>query len=151
MASEPGPPEKTGQPPARAPMPKRTKKKLVIVSVAVVAAAVILFWGWSSNGQVYLDVATLVDESSDGVPNKYAGETLEVRGVVSGWSGADDLEFILVDQLDANKTISVTMSGAYPEGFENLKPVVVTGELSPELPLSLNATDVTVSCSSKGY
>lgn len=146
--------EATRQAPAQAQpsrrMSKRTKKKLLVATVLVVAAVVLLFWGWSSAGRDYMTVRELVDQSADGIPAKYAGKPVEIRGKVTSWSGSpDDSSFTLVDDVDPSKTIGVTMNGSLPEGFENLVPVVVKGVLASDPPLRITASEITVGCASK--
>lgn len=140
----------TAQQPVGRPASRRRRKKLILVGIVVVVAVVILFWGWSSTGREYMSVGALVDQSAEGVPTKYAGKLVEVKGVVAGWDGtAEDLSFALVDEKDPNKSVEVTVNGTLPAGFENGKTVVVKGVLSPDLPLRIAASEITVGCASK--
>lgn len=136
--------------PERRPLSRRRKKKMMIAALVIVVALVILFWGWSSTGRSYLGVSTILDSSTTSVPAKYVGKTVEVQGIVTGWSGdMSAMNFKLADKVDATKSMNVTMAGTLPEGFENGKTVVVKGELNPTLPLLLTATEITVGCASK--
>lgn len=130
------------------PMSARRKKKLVVATIVIAVALVVIIWGWSSTGGSFVEVSLIVDSSSTSVPEKYLGK-LDLRGVVSEWSGGADLEFVLLDAEDSSKSISITVSGTIPEGFENGKTVVAKGYLDESLPLHMNATEITVGCSSK--
>lgn len=129
-------------------MSVRQKKKLILaVSVFAIAVAII-FWGWSSTGNnAYLNVGTLVDNADNGGNSEYIGDTIEIRGTVTNWTG--NLTFELADFEDPNKTIDIVMHGAIPEGFEHGKSVVVIGELRDSPPLTVDATGITVGCASK--
>lgn len=143
-------PEGTSEAPEKRPLSRRRKKKMMIAALVIVVALVILFWGWSSTGRSYLGVSTLVDSSATSIPAKYVGKSIEVQGVVSGWSGgAGATSFKLVDKEAANKSMDVTMTGTLPAGFENGKTVVVKGELRSVPPLLLTASEITVGCASK--
>lgn len=137
---------------AKKRMPRRRKKKMIIAIVAVVAALVVVFWGWSTTGaRNYLQVGTLVDAASGGsVPDEYLNRTIEVQGKIVGWSGdTGDLNFSLADRGNSNKTIRVTLVGALPGEFENLKNAVVKGQLDQTLPLRLVASEVTLGCAAR--
>ena len=138
------------QPPSVAakPMTKRRKKKILIVMAVIAVALVVVFWGWSSTGGSYISVSEVVEKSTSSIPAEYSG-IIEIRGVVSSWSGPSDVAFVLADEHNSADTISVTMTGTYPAGFENGKPVVAKGSLDSNLPLHLTASSITVGCSSK--
>lgn len=138
------------QPPSavKKPSSKRRKKRILIVAVVIVVALVIVFWGWSATGGEYLSVSEIVEDCTTSIPENYQG-TIEVKGIVSSWSGLTDTEFVIADEQVSSDTISVTMSSAYPSGFENGKPVVVKGMLDAALPLHLTASSISVGCSSK--
>jgi cytochrome c-type biogenesis protein CcmE len=143
-------PESASEAPEKRPLTRRRKKKIMITAIVIIVALVILFWGWSSTGRSYLGVGTLVDSSATSIPAKYVGKSVEVQGVVSGWSGGSGaMSFKLVDMGDATKSMNVTMTGPLPEGFENGKTVVAKGELGSALPLLLTASEITVGCASK--
>lgn len=143
-------PESASEAPEKRPLSRRRKKKIMIAALVIIVALVILFWGWSSTGRSYLGVGTLVDSSATSVPAKYVGKSVEVQGIVSGWSGGSGaMSFKLVDKEDATKSMDVTMTGTLPEGFENGKTVVAKGELRSTLPLLLAASEITVGCASK--
>ena len=145
MVSEQPSPE-----PAKRPMSRRQKRKLVLAGLVIVVAAVIVLWGWSSTGRTYLGIASLVDQSQTSVPQQYVNKTIEIQGIVVEWSGSvTDTTFKLVDRVDANKSVEVVMIGAFPSGFDNGKTVVAKGQLSDSLPLTLTATEMTVGCASK--
>lgn len=135
------------------PMSRRRKRKLILAVIVIAAVLVIVLWGWSATGREFLGVGSLVQDinSTDppSVPAKYQGKSIEVQGVVKDWSGGTDMEFTLVDKLDASKTIGVEMHGAMPEGFDNGKTVVVKCTLDDSSPLTLQATGITVGCASK--
>jgi cytochrome c-type biogenesis protein CcmE len=130
------------------PLSARRKKKLLIVVIVVAIALVVIIWGWSSTGGSFIEVSSVVDASTASVPDKYLGK-IDIRGVVSEWSGGSDLDFKLVDTADPSKSLGVTMTGTLPEGFENGKTVVANGYLNESLPLHLTATEITVGCASK--
>ena len=130
------------------PMSARRKKKFVIAAIVIAVAFVVIIWGWSSTGGSFVDVSSIVDSSTTSVPEKYLGK-IDIRGVVSEWSGGADLDFELVDDEDSSKSISITMAGTMPEGFENGKTVVAKGYLDESLPLHMNANAITVGCASK--
>jgi len=143
-------PESASEAPEKRPLSRRRKKKLMITAIVIIVALVILFWGWSSTGRSYLGVGTLVDSSATSIPAEYVGKSVEVQGIVSGWSGSSGaMSFKLVDMGDATKSMNVTMTGPLPEGFENGKTVVAKGELGSALPLLLTASEITVGCASK--
>ena len=145
MASDTPPPE-----PARRPISRRQKRKLIVAGLVIAVAAVIVLWGWSATGQSYLGISTLVSESQTSVPLKYANKTIELQGIVSDWSGTvTDTDFKLVDKVDATKSIEVVMIGTFPAGFDNGKTVAAKGQLADTLPLTLTATEMTVGCASK--
>jgi len=151
MASQEAEPnQKPGEAPAKR-MSKRRQRKLLITVGIIVVALVIVFWGWSSTGaKNYTQVRALVDASSGGTLTQYMNRTLEVQGVVTGWAGgASDLNFILADKTEPNKTISVILAGTLPAEFSNGKTAVVKGELGDSLPLTLHATEITLGCASK--
>lgn len=152
MASEQGAGEEAPVPATQDAQPRkmsvRRRRKLLIAVIVVVVALVVIIWGWSSTGGSFVDVSTIVDASTTAVPAKYLGK-IDVRGVVSDWSGSSDLEFKLVDGADSSKSIAITLTGSFPEGFEVGKTVVATGSLDDSLPLHMNATGITVGCSSK--
>jgi cytochrome c-type biogenesis protein CcmE len=132
-------------------MSRRRRRKLLVVLLVVAVAFVIVFWGWSSTGRDFLGVGTLVDDTyavdPPAIPSKYLARTIEVQGNVADWySGAN---FTLVDKADPSKSIAVHMLGAFPEGFEIGKTVVVKGTLDSTLPLTMQATEITVGCASK--
>lgn len=138
--------------PTRRPMSRRRRRNLVIAIIVVAVALVIVFWGWSATGQEFMQVSSLVDQFniSGTLPSQNVNRTLEIQGTVSGWNGSiSDHEFQLVDRGDSSKWINVTMSSAYPSGFEDNKAVVVTGTFADASELKLTATKVTVGCASK--
>ncbi|OGS44089.1 MAG: hypothetical protein A3K76_00655 [Euryarchaeota archaeon RBG_13_57_23] len=130
------------------PMSARRKRKLAVAAVVIAVALIVIVWGWSTTGGSFVDVSQIVDSSAASVPEKYLGK-IDIRGVVSEWSGGTALEFDLVDTEDATKSISITMTGTMPEGFENGKTVVAKGYLDESLPLHMTATEITVGCASK--
>jgi cytochrome c-type biogenesis protein CcmE len=129
-------------------MSARKKRRILIAVLVIALGMVVIVWGWSSTGGSFLEVSSIVDSSSNSVPEKYLGR-IDVRGVVTEWSGADDLEFRLADVEDSSKSIRVTMTATLPEGFENGKTVVARGFLDESLPLHLTAAEITVGCASK--
>lgn len=147
MGSEPGEPVKTTEPmpqPAR-PMSRRRKRKLVIVSLVVIAALAFVFWGWSSTGGSFVSVSSVTAD-----PGHYVGDTVEVQGIVSGWSGDPaDMHFKLVDKANASFVVDVNMSGTFPAGFENGKTVVVKGVVEDTPSVRILATGISVGCASK--
>ena len=152
MASEEAPqePEHVEDPKVIQPRPMslRRKKRLAVATIVIVVALVVIIWGWSSTGGSFVEVSLIVDSSTTSVPEKYLGK-LDLRGIVSEWSGGADLDFELLDAEDSSKSISITASGTIPEGFENGKTVVAKGYLDESLPLHMNATEITVGCASK--
>lgn len=154
MTTEPAPreePAEKAEPPQARRMSRRRRKKLVIALVVVAVALIVVFWGWSSTGNNFLSVSTLVNESQAGgspaVPAQYLNKTVEVQGNVANWYNTSN--FVLVDKVDPNKTIAVHMVGTFPEGFEIGKTVVVKGTLNSTLPLTIQASEITVGCASK--
>lgn len=136
--------------PTKRPMSRRRKRKLVLAGLVIVVAAVIVLWGWNSAGRSFTGIATLVNESQTSIPQKYINRTIEIQGIVSGWSGSvTDAGFQLVDKVDGTKSIEVVMTGTFPAGFDNGKTVVAKGQLSASLPLTFTATELTVGCASK--
>jgi len=136
--------------PAKRPMSRRQKRKLVISVLVIAIAAVVVFWGWNSTGKSYPGIASLVSESQSSVPSKYFNKTIELQGIVADWSGSvNDTDFKLVDKADATKSIDVNMMGIYPADFDNGKTIVAKGELASSLPLRLSASAITIGCSSK--
>lgn len=133
------------------PMTRRRKRKLMLVAMVVVIAAIVVLWGWSATGaKNYLQVASIVDDSSGGtVPAKYLNRTIEVQGVILNWVGLGDLNFSLADKSDSLKSIRVELVGPLPSEFANGKTAVVKGELGTDLPLILTATEVTMGCASR--
>ena len=145
MASEQTEPKTDPQPQPIRPMSRRRKRKLVIVSFVIIAAAVFVLWGWSSTGGSFVSVASVTSD-----PGHYAGRTIEVQGVVSGWSGdPSDMDFELVDSDNSACHVSVVMSGALPAGFENGKSVVVKGSVDTMPMMRIVASEITVGCASK--
>lgn len=124
------------------------RRKLLIAGAVIAVAVVVIIWGWSTTGGSFVDVHVIVDSSTTSVPEKYLGR-IDIRGVVSGWSGGESLEFSLLDTEEPTKSIAVTVSGTVPEGFENGKTVVAKGYLDETLPLHMNAIEITVGCASK--
>jgi cytochrome c-type biogenesis protein CcmE len=122
---------------------------LVVIVIAV--AAVVVLWGWSATGaKDYLQVSTLVDDSSGGsIPAKYLNKSIEVQGVVVGWEGYSDMNFSLADKSDSIKTIQVELVGALPSEFANGKTAVVKGDLEGSLPLKIVASEITIGCASR--
>jgi cytochrome c-type biogenesis protein CcmE len=148
--------EKPMEPPAATavapkPMSRRKKRKLIVALIVIAAALVVIFWGWSTTGTNFLGVGSLVDESNltnpQTVPAKYADKVVETQGVVDSWYGGQD--FVLVDKDDSGKNITVHMQGTFPEGFAIGKTVVVKGTLDETMPLTMQATEITVGCASK--
>lgn len=152
MESEKSPPGLEGQqgtePVPRRSMSSRRKKKLAIALIIIVVALVVILWGWSSTGGSFVDVSTIVDASAVSVPEKYLGK-MDIRGIVSDWSGGASLDFVLLDSESPTKSISVSVTGTIPEGFENGKTVVAKGYLDESLPLRMTVTEITVGCASK--
>ncbi len=138
-ASQPRPPSSSSR--------RRKRRTLIVLSVIAVALVVVI-WGWSSTGKEFMDVSSLLDGASAD-PQQFVNHTFEIQGVAIGWSGASDLEFVLVDRVDSSRTIEITMNGTYPEGFENNKGVVVTGTLDSVSPPHLTGTGITIGCASK--
>lgn len=127
----------------------RKRRRLLIAIVIITLALVIIFWGWDSTGKSFLEVTSI---SSDATAigtgaSHYVGEYLEVQGNVNSWFGTGN--FTLTDRTNLNDSISVIMNGTLPSGFENGKSVVVKGIVSPGLPVTLRANEVTVGCASK--
>ncbi len=153
MASEGSAPknEPSEPAPSQRPMSRRRQRKMLIAIGVIAVALVVVFWGWSSTGtKNYLQVGTLAGASSGGGLSQYLNQTLEVQGVITGWSGgAGDLNFSLADRVDPNQTIGVVLTGALPAEFSNGKTAVVKGTLEESLPLVLSATEVTLGCASK--
>ncbi|MBU0684472.1 MAG: cytochrome c maturation protein CcmE [Candidatus Thermoplasmatota archaeon] len=148
--------EKPTEPPAEPsaaprPMSRRKKRKLIVAMVVIAATLVVIFWGWSSTGRSFLGVGTLVDESNSTnpptVPAKYADKVIETQGVVDSWYGGQD--FVLMDKDGSGKNLTVHMQGTFPEGFAIGKTVVVRGTLDGTMPLTIQATEITVGCASK--
>ncbi len=143
----------TGPKPAATsrPMTRRRKRKLMLVAMVVVIAAIVVLWGWSATGaKDYLQVSSIVDDSSGGtVPAKYLNKTIEVQGLIVNWSGIGDLNFSLADKSDSLKSIMVELVGSLPSEFANGKTAVVKGELGTNLPLILTGTEVTMGCASR--
>lgn len=133
------------------PMSRRKKRKLMIAIAVIAISLIIVFWGWSSTGaKNYLQAGALVDASSAGGISHYLNRSLEVQGVVTGWSGgAGDLSFELADKSNPNKTIDVDLTGALPAEFANGKTAVVKGEIADTDPLMLSATEITLGCASR--
>jgi len=127
-------------------MSRRRKRKVIVALVVIAAALVVVFWGWSSTGQTYLSVSEIASS-----PSQFSGKAIEVRGVVSGWSGdPGSRNFTLSDTNAALKgNINVTMTGPFPSGFENGKTVGAKGQLDDVPSLHMIATDLTVGCASK--
>lgn len=141
-------PAEDAQPRAPSSSSRRRKRRTLIVLGVIAVALVVVIWGWSSTGKEFTDVSTLV-EAASADPQQYVNRAFEIQGLVTGWSGAADLEFVLADRVDPTKTIDVTMNGTYPEGFENNKGVVVTGRLNSVSPPHLLGTGITIGCASK--
>ncbi len=148
--------EKPTEPPAAPssaprPMSRRKKRKLIVALVVIAATLIVIFWGWSSTGRSFLGVGTLVDESNltnpPVVPAKYADKVIEAQGVVDSWYGGQN--FNLVDKDGSGKNLTVHMLGTFPEGFAIGKTVVVKGTLDGTIPLTIQATEITVGCASK--
>lgn len=154
MASESAP-SAGEQQVAKKPMPKARRNKIILALAVIAVAMVILVWGWSSQGRYYITVSTLVDdvEAEGAIPAKYLDGSIEVMGLVTGWYNDTDSpsfrNFTLVDLDDVNKSVEVTMLGAFPPGFANNVRVIVKGELDSTLPLRIMGISVTVSCPSK--
>jgi len=133
------------------PMSRRKKRKLIIALIVIAAALVVIFWGWSTTGRNFLSVGALVDESNltnpPIVPAKYADKVIEIQGNVDSWYGGQ--EFVLMDKDGSGKSMAVHMQGTFPEGFEIGKTVVVKGTLDGTMPLTMQATEITVGCASK--
>jgi len=128
-------------------MSRRKKRKVLIAVLVIAAALVVVFWGWSSTGgQNYLSVSEISN-----APTLYAGKTIDVKGVVTGWNGdPGSRNFTLSDVGDpASGQISVTMTGSLPSGFENGKTVAAKGQLDSANPIHMQATDLTIGCASK--
>jgi cytochrome c-type biogenesis protein CcmE len=127
-------------------MSRRRKRKVIVALVVIAAALVVVFWGWSSTGQTYLSVSEIANS-----PSQYSGKAIEVRGVVSGWSGdPGSRNFTLSDTNAAlGGNLNVTMTGPLPSGFENGKTVGAKGQLDDVPFLHMIATDLTVGCASK--
>ena len=142
--------KKTAETPPKR-MSKRRQRKLLVTVCIIVVALVVVLWGWSSTGaKNYTQVRAVVDASSGGTLTQYINRTLEVQGVITGWAGgASDLNFILADKTEPNKTISVILAGTLPAEFANGKTAVVKGELEDSIPLTLHATEITLGCASR--
>ncbi len=128
-------------------MSRRRKRKVIVALVVIAAALVVVFWGWSSTGgQNFLSVSAIASS-----PSSYSGKVIEVRGVVSGWSGdPGSRDFTLSDTNPAlGGHINVTMIGTLPSGFENGKTVAAKGQLDSAHLLNMTATELTVGCASK--
>ncbi len=148
--------EKPTEPPAATaaaprPMSRRKKRKLIVAMIVIAAALVVIFWGWSTTGRSFLGVGALVDESNltdpPTLPAKYANKVVEIQGKVDSWYGGQD--FVLMEKDGSGKNITVHMQGTFPEGFEIGKTVVVKGTLDGTMPLTMQATEITVGCASK--
>ncbi len=132
-------------------MSRRKKRKLIFALIVIAAALIVIIWGWSTTGRNFLSVGALVDESNltnpPIVPAKYVNKVIEIQGNVDSWYGGQ--EFILIDKDGSGKSVTVHMLGAFPEGFEIGKTVVVKGTLGGTVPLTMQATEITVGCASK--
>jgi len=128
------------------PMSRRRKKKMVVAIVVIVAALAVVLWGWSSTGGSFVSISSVANN-----PSVYAGKSIEIRGVVSGWNGDPSSRNFTLYDTDAsmNKSLSVTMTGALPSGFENGKTVTAKGQLDGVQSLHFTATDLAVGCASK--
>jgi cytochrome c-type biogenesis protein CcmE len=153
MASEESAPksEPTKSAPSQRPMSRLKRKKMLIAIGVIAVALVVVFWGWSSTGaKDYLQVGTLAAASSGGGLTQYMNQTLEVQGVITGWSGGPgDLNFSLADRVNPNQTIEVHLTGALPAEFSNGKTAVVKGIIEGSQPVVFSATEVTLGCASK--
>lgn len=133
------------------PMSRRKKRKLIVALVVIAATLVVIFWGWSTTGRSFLGVGALVDETNStnppSVPAKYADKVIEIQGVVDAWYGGQD--FILVDKDGSGGNLTVHMQGTFPDGFAIGSTVVVKGTLDATMPLTMQATGITVGCASK--
>ena len=141
-SSEPTEPE----PVARRPMSRRRKRKLLVALIVIVAAVIVVFWGWSSTGGNFVSVSSLV-----GDPSHFTGQTIEIRGIVSGWDGdPGSRNFTMTDSSSSlGKSLNVSMAGTLPSGFENGKTVNVKGQIDDLHPLHFTASEMTVGCASK--
>lgn len=128
------------------PMSRRQKRKMIVALVVIVAALVIVFWGWSSTGGSFVSISSITDN-----PSTYAGKSIEIRGVVSGWNGNPSSRNFTLYDTDAsmNGSLSVTMTGTLPSGFENGKTVTARGQLDGVQSLHFTATELAVGCASK--
>jgi cytochrome c-type biogenesis protein CcmE len=139
-------------PPPRRQAARRRQKRMIIALLVIAVAAVVIFWGWSSTGGDFLSVASIVEETqtTGSVPDQYVGVVVEVRGIISDWNGsASDREFRLYDESEDSIFINVTLTGIFPEGFNNSKSSVVKGQFEDSMPLRLIASDISIGCSSK--
>ena len=114
--------------------------KLIVIIAVIVVVLVILLWGM---------VPEKIYEVSEVTNNKslYDGKEISIKGVVMGWNGTTK-NFTLADAIDLNVTISVTHSGAFPEGFGNNATIVAKGIFRSKL-LHLDSIAIQIGCPSK--
>jgi cytochrome c-type biogenesis protein CcmE len=127
----------------------RKRNRLLIAVIVIAVALVIIFWGWDTTGKTFMEVSPIAsDANAIGTgTSHYVNNYVEVQGNVNNWFGTGN--FTLTDRTNLNDTISVVMNGTLPSGFENGKSVVVKGIISPGLPVTIHANEVTIGCASK--
>jgi cytochrome c-type biogenesis protein CcmE len=114
--------------------------KLIVILAVIAVVLVIVVWGM---------VPEKIYEVSEVTKNKnlYDGKEISIKGVILAWNGTTK-NFTLADAMNTNITISVTHSGAFPEGFGNNATVVVKGIFRSQL-LHMDSIAIQIGCPSK--
>lgn len=122
--------------PAEAPRPRRRmsrrNKRLAVAAVIVIVALVAAFWG--AQPQEFVTPSQLA-----GNPGRYAGQTIQLRGLVTYLNTTDGVFWVGDDIVNVTVTFR-----SLPEAFQVGKEVIVKGQIATVSPLVFAAQEIIV-------
>ena len=126
-------------------VPRRiSMKQLRMIALVTVVAVIVIILLWGMVPERIYEVRNVYDEIDD-----VEGEYINVKGVVVVWE-AGEKNYTLADTKNANLTIQVTHTGAFPEGFGLDATVVAKGIVKrADGNITMESDEIQIGCPSK--